>query len=328
MKTLKRTMLRAGTALTLGLAALSGPLALGREAPAEPSFPTDAQLRASYALPASKFETIDGTPIHYVDEGKGPAILLVHGSFASLRQWDAWAARLSTSYRVVRYDKAPAGLSGPDPKGDYSTEHEIRVIDQLMTHLGISRFVLVGTSSSGVPTAAYAAAHPERLDGLVLANIAAGPLHLDFSTLPAELKAVLAQEQTHPGWHSQEYWRQILLANVVDKSVVTPELVARWTGLNHRMMRDPAIAKQVMASSDLTRTPGDLARITTPTLLLWSDQDHETSLEEHGIAAFKDLAAKDKTLEVVPDCAHMMPLDCPTRSLDRVLPFLARVSGK
>lgn len=311
----------AGTAM-LG-ALFSAPITSAQDRPA---FPSDAQLRASYALPSSHFVTLEGEPVHYVDEGKGPAILLLHGSFASLRQWDDWAARLATKYRVIRYDKAPAGLSGPNPEGDYTVEHEIRVIDALMDRLGIGRFVIIGTSSAGVPAAAYAATRGDRLNGVVLANIADGPIHLDVAALPNDLKAVLADEARHPAWHGPEYWRQILLANVVDRTKVTPELVTRWTGLNNRMMRDPAIARQVVAASNLARTPGDLAKITVPTMLLWSDQDHETSLEKHGIAAFNDLGTKDKALEVIPDCGHMMPLDCPVRSLDRILPFLARVS--
>ncbi len=321
MMRMARPLLALGSALAL---TATGALA----APAAPDFPSDDALRASYALPNSQFATIEGEPVHFVDEGKGPAILLVHGSFASLRQWDNWAAELAKSYRVIRYDKAPAGLSGPNPQGDYSTEHQIRVIDALMTRLGVARFTLVGTSSAGTPTAAYAAAHPERLDGLVLSNIAAGPIHLDIATLPEEFRTVLAEDATHPGWHRPEYWRQILLANVVDDSKVTPELVTRWTGLNHRMLRDPQVPKQVFAAMDHDRTPADLAQITVPTLLLWSDQDHETKLETHGITAFSALKTHDKTLAVVPECGHMMPLDCPTRALEKALPFFARVATK
>lgn len=309
------------------LAALLLPLAAGAQ-DTKPDFLDDSALRAAYALPASQFVEIDGEPVHFVDEGKGPPLLLLHGSFASLRQWDEWAKVLSRHYRVIRFDQSPAGLSGPNPAGDYSIEHRNRIVDGLMDRLGIERFTIVGTSSAGTPTAAYAAARPERVQAVVLANIAAGKINLDYSTLPETLKAALAADQTHPGWHGEEYWRQILLANVVDKSRVTPELVERWTQINNRMMRDPQVAKDVFAASSLERTSADLARITAPTLLLWSAQDHETTLEAHGVKAFEALAARDKTLEVVPSCGHMMPLDCPARSLERLEPFLERVTAK
>ena len=47
--------------------------------------PDEATLRLRYGLPNSRFADIDGQTIHYVDEGRGPAIVLVHGSYGSLR---------------------------------------------------------------------------------------------------------------------------------------------------------------------------------------------------------------------------------------------------
>ena len=42
--------------------------------------PTEAELGAKYMLPTSKAVEIDGTPVHYSDEGQGDVILLVHGT--------------------------------------------------------------------------------------------------------------------------------------------------------------------------------------------------------------------------------------------------------
>ena len=38
--------------------------------------------------------------------------------------------------------------------------------------------------------------------------------------------------------------------------------------------------------------------------------------------------AQDRTLELIPACSHMMPLDCPVQSAERMLPFLGRVTGR
>lgn len=318
-------------ALGLLLSALSAPLAAS-DAPAPRPLDDrpldDKALTARYALPGSRFAEIAGERVHYVSQGKGPAILLLHGSYASLRQWDDWAKRLSRRYRVVRYDQSPAGLSGPSPSGDYSVEHRIAVIDGLMDRLGIARFVIVGTSSAGLPAAAYAAARPQRVSGVVLNNIAAGPLKFDFDNVAPALKAAVAADAAHPGWHSGEFWRQIMLANMVDASRVTPGLVGQWTDLNNRMLRDPEVGKAAAAASSFARTPDDLRRITAPTLLLWSAQDHETPADKDGRQALDLLASQDKSLEIVDNCGHMMPLDCPARALGAALPFLARVAGK
>ena len=94
-------------------------------------------------------------------------------------------------------------------------------------------------------------------------------------------------------------------------------------------MRDPAIGKAVLAAlTPFSRSARDLAAITAPTLFLWSADDHETTLEQQGMASFAASASRDKALEVVPACGHMMPLDCPDRALERTLPFLRRVLGR
>ena len=66
--------------MTLRLSTLAG-IALAAATPAQadmtPPFPTDEVLRDRYALPASRFVTIAGETVHFADEGKGPAILLL-----------------------------------------------------------------------------------------------------------------------------------------------------------------------------------------------------------------------------------------------------------
>jgi len=46
---------------------------------------TLSELRAKYADPAGKIAVIGGVEVYYKDEGKGPAILMVHGSQSTLK---------------------------------------------------------------------------------------------------------------------------------------------------------------------------------------------------------------------------------------------------
>lgn len=317
-----------GRALLTALALGTATLAVAQTAAAQTTA-SEAELRQRYTLPASRFATVAGEEVHYADEGKGPAILLLHGSFASLRQLDDWARILAKHYRVVRYDQSPGGLSGFNPAGNYSTEQRIAVIDGLMDRLGIDRFVLLGTSSSGVLATAYAAARPARLQGLILANIATADFRIDYAALPKALQEAAAEDRTHPTFHRPEFWRQILLANITDQSRVTPALVTQWTELNDRAIRDPETVRAIRATRfSFAQSGEDLKHIATPTLFLWGGDEHETPLATHGVPGFAMSIATDKTLELVPGCNHMMPLDCPARSAERILPFLRRVWGR
>jgi pimeloyl-ACP methyl ester carboxylesterase len=308
--------------VAIGLVALT---AGGAPAVGAPPMPGDDALRAKYALPASKFIDIDGVPIHYVEAGTGPVVVLIHGSYANLRQWDGWAATLSQRYRVIRFDLPPAGLSGPDPGADYSLERKVRLIDDLTRTLKADRFVLVATSSSGEPAAAFAARHPDRIDGLVLNNIAAGPFTSDPATVLPALKAIRAEEASHGDYHTEAYWRLVLLQNMVNADKVTPALVSQWTDLNNRTLRMPP--PRPGAPPYFVSTPGDLARITAPTLLLWSAEDHDTALDTEGQKALVELAAPDKALVVVRHCGHMAPMDCSDESLALAMPFIDRITA-
>ena len=47
----------------------------------------------------------NGLSFHYVDEGSGPPVLLVHGSIADYREWSRQIAPLSQHYRVIVYSR-------------------------------------------------------------------------------------------------------------------------------------------------------------------------------------------------------------------------------
>jgi pimeloyl-ACP methyl ester carboxylesterase len=292
----------------------------------EGGFPTQAELEARYCLVGSRFAEVNGVRLHYVDEGAGPAILLLHGSYASLRQWDDWAAGLRDRYRVIRFDFPAYGLSAPAPDGDYGAAAKCALITALLDRLRTGRVLLVATSSAGVPGAAFAAADPARLTGLILNNIGVGPVRHDTPPSPA-FAAALAEDATHPGWHREAFWRQILLANYADPARLSDAVVTRWTELNNRQFPGATLPDPDATAAEFARTIDDLPRVTVPTLVLWSDRDPEVPLEREGRRAFDLLGAADKSLAIVPDAGHMMPEECGERGLEVALPFITRVTG-
>ena len=69
-------------------------------------------LRQKYSDSSDQYIDIEGTSVHYKDEGQGPPLLLIHGSTSTLRSFDSLAEILKSRYRVIRYDVPPTGLSG------------------------------------------------------------------------------------------------------------------------------------------------------------------------------------------------------------------------
>jgi len=288
--------------------------------------PDEATMRQRYGLPASQFQTIGAQALHVVDEGSGPPVIMVHGSFASLRMWQDWAAALKGHYRVIRFDRPGMGLSGPNPQGRYDGDAEAELIGKLADRLKLGRFVLVGTSSSGEGVAHYAAQHPERLSGVVLANIAAGPLAFSPPHYGPWFRMVLATDPWLGGWHTQALWRGVLENNFADRARLTPALVREWTDLNNRAQgwrHEPRPG----GAKAFAGTPADLAAITAPALVLWSDKDSEVPLARDGQRTMALLGSADKTLVVIRNCGHMMPQECGPESAGHVAAFLNRITA-
>lgn len=107
--------------------------------------------------------------LHVSDGGKraGVPVLFVHGNGANLGQWQLQLAHLRKTRRAVAYDLRGMGLSHVPVDGDYSIESMNLDLDAVADHFGLNRFVLVGHSYAGPVVATYAAAHPDRVAGVV-----------------------------------------------------------------------------------------------------------------------------------------------------------------
>jgi pimeloyl-ACP methyl ester carboxylesterase len=127
-----------------------------------------AELEARYAGPTSRFITIDGVRFHYRDEGTGPVVVLFHANFSNLIDWDPWVDALKDRYRIVRVDMTSHGLTGPDPTGDYTMARTLALTERFIDALGIEKATLGGTSLGGTVAIHYTAAHPERVERLIL----------------------------------------------------------------------------------------------------------------------------------------------------------------
>lgn len=135
-------------------------------------------LKKDYANQESEFVKLaNGMAVHLRDEGPAdaPAIILLHGSNASLHTWDKWTAQLKRQYRVIRFDQAGHGLTGPQPKDCYTTGCYVEAVDLVARQRGLAKFTLGGNSMGGGIAYAYARAHPKKLDGLILVDPSGAP---------------------------------------------------------------------------------------------------------------------------------------------------------
>ncbi len=102
--------------------------------------------------------------------GDGPPLILLHGLFGAGQNWGAIRRALEPRHRVLTPDLRNHGASARGDDMSYATMAED--LAQTMDEAGIARAAVLGHSMGGKLAMAFALAHPERVERLVVADIA------------------------------------------------------------------------------------------------------------------------------------------------------------
>ena len=277
-----------------------------------------ATLDAKYRVAPDDNVALADIRVHLLDEGPRQAsvVILLHGFGSSLLTFDAWAAILSSDHRVIRYDLPGFGLTGPDPTGSYSEERGLTVLAALMDRLGVARASLIGNSMGGKLAWQFAAAHPDRVDKLVLISpdgfASPGFEYGKAPTVPLAVKIL-------PYILPKAMLRQTLVAAFADPARLTPEVVERyWDMVVAPGVRDAMLAR--MGQTVLHDPAPRLRTIRAPTLILWGEQD--AMIPVANAADYKREIA-NSTVLILPGLGHVPHEEAPEVSLAPVKAFLA-----
>ena len=129
-----------------------------------------------------KYVNLDGTNVHYVEAGEGPAVLLLHGLGTSLVTWHQNVDPLvAAGFRVLALDLPGHGDSDKPRKISYDPLSAVLLLNKFLRSQGIDRVSVVGNSSGGLIGSLFALGSPEQVDRLVL--VASGGLGKEVSWL-------------------------------------------------------------------------------------------------------------------------------------------------
>tara|TARA_R110001583_G_scaffold743_2_gene6794 strand:+ start:5262 stop:6143 length:882 start_codon:yes stop_codon:yes gene_type:complete len=119
---------------------------------------------------------LNGQQYHYLNEGSGEPVVMVHGNPSWCFYYRNLVAELSTQYQCIVPDHIGCGLSEKpsDKDYDYTLEQRIDDLETLLEHLNIKQNItLVVHDWGGMIGMGYAARYPERIKRLVILNTAA-----------------------------------------------------------------------------------------------------------------------------------------------------------
>ena len=122
---------------------------------------------------ASKYLQLSHGRLHYLDEGAGPAVVMVHGNPTWSYYYRNLVKTLSSRFRVIVPDHLGCGLSDKPLDFDYTLENHIDNLLLLLNHLEIERTSMVVHDWGGPVGLGAAADEGVELEKLVILNTAA-----------------------------------------------------------------------------------------------------------------------------------------------------------
>jgi haloalkane dehalogenase len=148
-----------------------------------------AHLEKEYPFDGKRLD-LDGLGYHYLDEGSGPPVVMVHGNPSWSFYYRNLVLALRDRYRCIVPDHIGCGLSDKpgDHLYDYTLSRRVDDLEKLLEQLGIREDItLVVHDWGGMIGMAYAVRHPERVKRLVILNT--GAFHLPKTKrFPAALR--------------------------------------------------------------------------------------------------------------------------------------------
>lgn len=242
---------------------------------------------------------VDGLPVHVLEAGTGPAVLLLHGSgpgTTGVGAWSRTADLLGGSHRLLAPDHEGFGRTPLRAGARGGLRSWKQTAAGLMEVLGHRSYAVVGHSMGGAVALALAAAHPDRVTGVVAVATMGAP----GAPLSEDLDALWAAP---PG---EEGARDMLSRLFLDQSLVTDEAVGqraeamRAGATDYAQLFPPPRARWV---DDLTLSPELLAEVTAPVLLVHGANDRLTPLQPSTLPLLQHLA--DVRLHVFGRCGHV-----------------------
>lgn len=264
-------------------------LSEGRERP--------ALTPAREADVADKYATVFGARIHYLDAGSGPVVILLHGLGGSTSNWAPTIAPLAGKYRVIVPDQIGFGKSDK-PMLNYRVGTLVDFLDGFYKQLDIQKASLVGNSLGGFTAAAFAIAHPEKVDKLVLVDAAGFRVTGDVDPRVLNGLNPSTRQQVKDLISLIFYNKEPFTSDAAVDAFLASRVTAGDGYTVQRFIDSIAHGEDVL--------DGKLGAIKQPTLIIWGRADGLTQLAM-GQRFNKEIASSQ--MVIIDKCGHVPQLE-------------------
>ena len=248
---------------------------------------------------------------HFVIEGNGPLVTLIHGVGAALDSWDGVVERLRDSFTLLRYDLRGHG-SSVKPSGPYALRDFIDDLRALLKSQEITQTHLVGFSLGGIIAQGFTLSHPDMVKRLGLISTVAGRTGAEREVVLARARKLDEQGATATVDAAVQRWFSDGFREA------HPDIIEQRVAA--LMKNDPKAyraAYRVLAESDL----GDVIHgIQVPTLVVTGEHDIGSNTR---MARLMQERIPNAELHILADLKHSVLLEAPDQIATLLRNFLA-----
>jgi len=281
---------------------------------------------ASYMINAARSKAgltkkeikIDDHNIVYLEGGKGPTILLLHGYTGSKEAWLNFAGYLTKDYHVVIPDTPGYGESSKIEKDSYDLSNQISRLHKFVQTLDLKKIHIVGNSMGGLFAGTYAVRYPNEIISVGLFD-AAGVTSLEKSMVYK-----MAEKGENPFLikNSNDWQRMMTLLFVKQPFLPYPlKKVMFKTCLANRQFYEKEGNEVVPNFFSLEK---DLPKIKAPALILWGDKDKVIDISD--VPVFERGLINHKTV-IIKDCGHVPMMEKPKETVTQYIDFIKDIKN-
>lgn len=224
----------------------------------------------------SRFVDIAGHTVHYVDEGSGPTLLMLHGNPTWSFVYRHLIRLLRGRFRCVALDYPGFGLSIAAGAYDYLPESHVAVVERFVERIGLDEFTPVVQDWGGPIGLGLAGRHATRARALVILNTWAWPVADD----PHFVRFSKLMGGTVGGFAIREFnaFVNVMIPLGTPRRKLTPEVMLAYRrpmGTRARREATHIFPRAIVGSSPFLATvEAGLQRLACkPVLLCWGDKD-------------------------------------------------------
>jgi len=258
-----------------------------------------------------------GVRIHYVDEGKGPVLLLLHGNPTWSFLYRHLISQLKENFRVIAPDYPGFGLSRAPKDYGYTAREQAEVMAEFVRQLDLDGITLMMQDWGGPIGFAIAEQYPDRFDYFVIGNTWAWPLERSGQKMFSILMG---------GWPGQfSAWCcngvvRFFMSVGMEKDLTDREMSMYLAPFESRQSRSPTHifpAQLRDAGPFLGKVYHGLSVLKDkPALLVWGLEDF--AFQEPERSRFEGLFSNHKTV-LLENAGHFIQEDAPARITQAIL---------